>query len=86
MYSDLVVRDDIPRLGTFERRQIKDTIQIKLTSAPEQFGKPLQRPHNGYWSLRVGSYRIIYMIKGNMVRVLVIQTRGEVYETLSKRI
>lgn len=45
-------------------------------------GKPLKGELKGYWSYRVGIYRIIYTIKDEeiVVYVLRIQHRKEVYE------
>lgn len=45
-------------------------------------GKPLKGELKGYWSFRVGIYRIIYVIKNNeiTVEILRIQHRKEVYE------
>ncbi len=45
-------------------------------------GKPLKGELKGYWSYRVGVYRILYAIEENeiVVYVLRIQHRKEVYE------
>jgi len=48
VYSEIVVREDIPRLGATDKQRLKSLICTKLTSLPDQFGKPLRRPHNGY--------------------------------------
>ncbi len=55
VYSDIVVREDISRLSTTEKRRVESIVREKLAIAPDQFGKPLRRPHNGYWVLRVGN-------------------------------
>lgn len=86
VYSDIVVREDIPRLGTTDRRRVESIIRLKLTTAPDRFGKPLRRPHAGYWTLRVGNYRIIYSFSRNTVRIIVILFRDRVYEELTRRI
>lgn len=45
-------------------------------------GKPLRGELKGYWSYRVGMYRIIYIIRRQeiIVEILRIQHRKEVYE------
>jgi mRNA interferase RelE/StbE len=47
-------------------------------------GKPLKGELKGYWSYRVGVYRVIYTIEASevVVYVLRIQHRKEVYERL----
>lgn len=54
------------------RRRVVQAIEEKLTSHPEIYGKPLQYGHSGRWSLRVGSYRVVYEIHNNEVKVLII--------------
>jgi mRNA-degrading endonuclease RelE of RelBE toxin-antitoxin system len=85
VYSNIVVREDISDLSTTDARQIEKTIISKLTIAPHQFGKPLRRPHQGFWVLRSGIYRIAYKIYGQTVRVLAILPRERIYEKLSER-
>lgn len=49
-------------------------------------GKLLKGDLNGYWSYRVGVYRIIYLIRNAevIVEILRIQHRKEVYERLRR--
>ncbi|MBT3704596.1 type II toxin-antitoxin system RelE/ParE family toxin [Candidatus Peregrinibacteria bacterium] len=79
-YHGLVVREDIPRLGKKEKDRVRKSIESKLVSAPETFGKPLRRSLKGYRSLRVGDYRVVFKIVGKVVRVLAIKHRSKVYE------
>jgi len=85
-YSDLVVGGDIPRLDKAVAVRIKRVIMAKLTSAPDEFGKPLRRPYHGYWVLRMGNYRIVYSIFKNMVRITAILHRDRVYQELIRRL
>lgn len=59
---------------------------IKLAEDP-RFGKTLKGELKGYWSYRVGIYRIIYTIlqKRVCIEVLRIQHRKEVYEKFKGR-
>lgn len=80
-YVESVVREDIPRLSTVAKKQIKKAIETKLTSHPIEFGKPLRYSLKGARSLRVGDYRVIYRIESHeMVLILKIGHRREVYE------
>ncbi|MEK7585149.1 MAG: type II toxin-antitoxin system RelE/ParE family toxin [Patescibacteria group bacterium] len=86
VYSDLVVTEDIPRLGASDRSKIEAIIRVKLTTLPDQFGKPLRRPRHGYWTLRIGTHRLVYAISSSVVRVIAILNRDRVYEELTKRL
>ena len=58
---------------------------LELSRDPH-VGKPLRGELKGYWSLRVGAYRIIYSILKEevVVEVLRIHHRKEVYEKLRR--
>ncbi len=79
-YHELVVREDIPCLGKREKDRVRKSIESKLVSAPETFGKPLRRSLKGYRSLRVGDFRVVFKIVGKIVRILAIKHRSKVYE------
>ena len=55
-------------------KNIRDNIFNKLESLKENphIGKPLSANLSGFWSLRVGDYRVIYQIKNNELVILVI--------------
>ena len=55
-------------------KKIRDNIFNKLESLKEHphIGKPLSANLSGFWSLRVGDYRVIYQIKNNELIILVI--------------
>lgn len=86
VYHYLVVRDDIPKLPSEWRKRVRRTIEERLTTQPDLYGKPLRRSLKGYRKLRVGDYRVIFRIEKNTVRILVIQHRSEVYKAAEKRI
>ena len=79
-YHQDVVQKDIPKLSEQDRKRIKKAIEGKLSTAPEQFGKPLRRSLKGYRKLRVGDYRIIFHIEKKNVMILAIQHRSVVYK------
>lgn len=67
--------------------------QVQMAHAFDQLrddphtGKPLKGDLKGYWSYRVGAYRILYAIRHHevLVEVLRIQHRKEVYERFGGR-
>lgn len=68
-------------------RQIKDRIIVRLKDLrdkPETLGKILKP--SGFWSLRIGDYRVIYEIDKPKKRVVVlfIGHRKKVYDDFSK--
>jgi mRNA interferase RelE/StbE len=86
LYHELVVEKDIPGLPSAWREKIKRTVESRLTTQPEVYGKPLRRSLKGYRKLRVGDYRVIFKIEGRTVKILVIQHRSVVYRMIQKRI
>jgi mRNA interferase RelE/StbE len=62
-YLRSVVEDDIPALSQPVRRRIKGAIERKLTSQPIELGKPLRYSLKGARRLRVGDWRVIYVIE-----------------------
>ncbi|MBI5414057.1 type II toxin-antitoxin system RelE/ParE family toxin [Candidatus Peregrinibacteria bacterium] len=85
-YHSEVQKKDIPSLGSAEKEQIKKTIEQKLVLEPEKFGKPLRKSLKGYRKLRVGKYRIVFRIEKNIVKILAIHHRQDVYQISIVRI
>lgn len=73
---------DFKRLDAAVQRFVQNAL-TKIAANPET-GKPLQPPFQGLYSLRAGSYRIIYEIHNEVVTVVVISIghRREVYDKL----
>lgn len=84
-YHQLVVSRDIPKLSQEWKKAIRCTIEERLTTHPDLYGKPLRRSLKGYRKLRVGDYRVIFKIQGPTVNVVMIQHRSVVYDEISKR-
>jgi len=80
-YLESVVEEDIPRLSTPAKNQIRRAIEGKLTRNPIEFGKPLRYSLKGCRRLRVGDYRVIYAIEQAVVLVVKIGHRKEIYES-----
>lgn len=83
-YHPKAVKVDIPSLDGAVRRRIKNAIERKLMLAPEQFAKPLAYTQAGLWSLRVGSWRVIFALRGDQIWILRIGHRQEVYDRLDR--
>jgi mRNA-degrading endonuclease RelE of RelBE toxin-antitoxin system len=54
-----------------------------LRERPE-IGKPLRRELQGYWSARVGRYRLIYRWSSGLVTVVLVGPRAIIYEEASR--
>ena len=85
-YHSLVVAHDMSRFSREWKIRIKNAIEEKLTAHPEVFGKPLSRSLAGHRKLRVGEYRVIFVIERCEVKVMVIGHRKEVYQMAEKRL
>ena len=85
-YHPEVVNRDIPRLDPPVRKRIQGAIEQRLTLEPEEFAKPLAYTKAGLWSLRVGSWRVIFGMRGEDLWILRIGHRSEVYEALDRSI
>lgn len=86
LYSDEVVKEDIPKLGEPWQSKIEKAIKSKLMTRPEIYGIPLRRSLKNYRKLRVGDYRVIFRIEEKKVKVFVIKHRSVVYSVASKRL
>lgn len=86
IYHPLVVTNDIPKLSVEWKIKIQKTIEERLITHPETYGKPLRRALRGYRKLRVGDYRVIFLLEKNIVKILIIQHRSVVYDKINKRI
>lgn len=79
------VADDIHALSKTLRERLRITIEGKLTTRPEVFGKPLRHSLLGFRSLRIGEYRVVFLIKGQEVLVVLIAHRKHVYDIAQRR-
>lgn len=86
LYHQKVIREDIPRVDPPTRKRIKAAIETKLSNRPEDFAKPLAYTKAGLWSLRVGTWRVIFNLRGEELWILRIGHRREVYKELDREI
>ncbi len=78
-YHPSVKTEDIPKLDRRTAGRIKQAIETRLLTAPQEYGEPLTRTLKGYWKLRVGDYRVVYLVRGIEILILGIIHRKEVY-------
>lgn len=80
-YHEKVIKEDIPTLHPSIKIRIKTAVESKLTKNPEIFGKPLRRSLRGYRKLRVGNYRVVFLIqnKTKTIIIVAIKHRSIVY-------
>jgi len=81
-----LVAEDIAKLSSTDKERVRRTIEERLTTAPELYGKPLRKSLKGYRKLRVADYRVVFRIEKTTVKIFVIQHRSVVYENIFKRI
>jgi mRNA interferase RelE/StbE len=77
------VKEDIKKLDRKAKERIKTAIEEKLTKSPELFGERLKGTLKDLWKLRVGNYRVVFLIENDKVFVLGIWHRREAYKKLT---
>jgi len=85
-YHPDVKEVDLPRINVKMRERIRKAIESRLMTAPQEYGLPLRKSLRGYWKLRVGEYRIVFKIEGEIVYILGIRHRKSIYEDVTGRI
>jgi mRNA interferase RelE/StbE len=80
-----LVPDDLVRLDTVWRDEVSATIESKLVTRPEFFGKPLRQSLKGCRTLRVGDFRVVFRIEKRAVQILAIIHRSTKYKGVEKR-
>ena len=78
-YGEYIDWKSFRRLPASDKKRIRLMIEQKLEREPAVFGKPLRSPLFGVWSLRIGDYRVIYRIIGNIVLIELIGHRATIY-------
>lgn len=75
--------DDAIRLDASILERVRVAIETKLTIDPFRFGKSLSYSLRYARTLRVGDWRVLYQIFGDMVIVLTIRHRKKSYGDLA---
>jgi mRNA interferase RelE/StbE len=85
-YHPAVKEIDLPLINMKMRERIRRAIESRLMTAPHDYGLPLRKNLGGYWKLRVGDYRVVFKVEGEIVYVLAIRHRKSIYEDVQDRI
>ena len=85
LYHPLVKEKDIPKLNVTIIKRIQTALETRLQTEPEKFSEPLRKTLKGYRKLRVGDYRIVLQVKNDIIYILGICHRKDVYERVEKR-
>lgn len=85
-YHSLVSKFDIPKLDKPIKERIKNAIENKLLFNPFIYGIPLRGGLRNLRKLRVGDYRVVFLLEKNEIFVVVVAHRKVVYEIISGRI
>lgn len=86
VFDTLILSRDLAKLEQGTLKCIRRTVETKLITRPEIYGKPLRSPLQGYWTLRVGDYRIVYHIRKKIVYVDIVEHRAVIYGTARARL
>lgn len=84
-YHPRVKSEDIPRLSSNITARIENSIKNRLMVNPIKYGFYLRGSLRGYRKLRVGDWRIIYIIVDKELRIIAIGNRKDVYEFANTR-
>ena len=84
-YHSKVLSHDLVRLSRLELEHIYNAIETKIKIRPDLYGLRLRGELKEYWKLRVGDFRIVYKIEKEIVFILVIENRKDVYKIAGKR-
>lgn len=84
-YHPKVKSEDIPRLSSNITARIENSIKNRLMVNPIKYGFYLRGSLRGYRKLRVGDWRIIYIIVDKELRIIAIGNRKDVYEFANTR-
>ncbi len=85
-YHPDVKNVDLSSINLKIRERIRRAIESRLMIAPQEYGLPLKKNLRGYWKLRVGDYRVVFKVEGEVVYVLGIRHRKNIYEDIPGRI
>ena len=70
------------QLRKLKDEKLRDSIEKALKDLLEDpnIGKPLRYSFKGFRAMRIGKYRLIYAIDGDVVKVYAIKHRKKVYK------
>ena len=85
-YHPDVKEIDLPLINVKMQKRIRRAIESRLMTAPQEYGLPLRNHLGGYWKLRGGDYRGVFKVEREIVFVLGIRHRKNIYKDVRGRI
>jgi mRNA interferase RelE/StbE len=85
VYHPLVTKD-MAHLNQDIKKRLAKAVWERLSTHPESYGKPLRGSLAGYWTLRVGDYRVVYRVVKQEVWVFAVINRRDVYNEVVGRL
>jgi len=86
LYHPLVKEKDLPKLNATMKERIKTAVKNRLLTEPEKYSEPLRKTLKGYRKLRIGDYRVVLRVDEDIIYILGICHRKDVYARVEKRI
>ena len=77
--------DDLREMPRNIQARVIRSIESRLAVEPTRYGVRLRRSLAGLWKIRVGDYRIVYELEGQVVTVWAIRHRKNVYPEVERR-
>ena len=85
-----IFEEDFRSIDRPQQQRLIRTIRKKLTTHPDEYGKPLTANLKGFWKLKIGEFRVVYQIIEAQVEVYVISVgyrrNEEAYLAAAKRL
>jgi mRNA interferase RelE/StbE len=78
--------EDIEDLPENIKDRLREAIEKRLAPDPVRAGRPLKQSLAGHRKMRVGDYRVIYRVQGDVTMVLKIGHRKDVYRKVKPRL
>ena len=85
IYHPLVTKVDIPKLDKPVKERVRVSIENKLGTNPVLYGVPLRGTLRPLRKIRVGNYRVVFLIESNKVFIVAIAHRKNLYALAEKR-
>ena len=86
IYHPDVLKEDLSTIPANIKKRIRKAIENRLFTEPILSGKPLRQSLKGHRRIRVGDWRIIYLVEGSTVIVLKVGNRKDVYQKVFRRL
>ena len=83
---DSLAYSDFEDIDRYSAEKIKIIIKMRLSQAPHMYGLPLRAGLKGLRKLRIGDYRVVYLISNNAVLIEGIGHRKNIYDMIKKRL